>query len=115
MVGVRLVKRKDIVGKINSLLGTKLELRKAALKDLEELRRAISAKLGNATGLPLGQNLKGFLNTPLVEILRKRLSHKKLEELTLKDLMSAIQEGTEDKGILGLGILPRLLGSGRRK
>lgn len=108
-------KKKDLVDKINELLGTKLEFRRVALKELEELLDAVSAKIGGLAGLPIGQNLQGLLDAPLIQVLKKRLADKKLEDLTIRDLVSALQEGTKDKGILGLGILPLLLGSRRRK
>lgn len=108
-------KRKELVDGINKLLGTKFELRGVSTKDLEELHGAISAKLENLTALPVGQNIQGLLDTPLIQVLKKRLADKKLEDLTIGDLVSTLQEGAKDKGILGLGILPRLLGSRRRK
>ena len=108
-------KRKNLVEKINEILGTKLEFRRVALKELEELHDAVSAKLGGAAGPPFGQSIQGLLDAPLVQVLKKRLANKKLEELTVRDLVSVLQEGAGDKGILGLGILPRLFGFGRRK
>lgn len=109
-------KKKALIEKINSILGTTLELKRIPLAELERLHDAISAKVGTATqGLPIGQNIQGLLDAPLIQVLKKRLSKKKLEDLTLRDLVSTLQEGTEDKGLLGLGILPRLFGSRRRK
>lgn len=101
-------KRKNLVEKINSILGTKLELKRVAIKELEELHDAISAKVGGISGLPIGQNIQGLLDMPLIQVLKKRLSTKKLEDLTIRDLVSTLQEGTGGKGILGLGILPAL-------
>ena len=108
-------KRKNLIEEINKLLGTKLEFRRVALKELEELHDAISAKFGGVAGLPVGQSIQGLLDAPLIQVLKKRLANKKLEDLTVRDFVSALQEGTKDKGILGLGILPRLFGLGRRK
>lgn len=96
--------------KINQILGTKLELRRVALRDLEELHEAISARIGTAAQ---GQPTEGLLNAPLVEILRKKLAHKKLEDMTVRDFLSILQEGGGGKGPLGFGILPALL-RGRR-
>lgn len=108
-------KRKNLIEKINKLLGTKLEFRRVALKELEELHDAISAKFGGVAGLPIGQNIQGLLDAPLVQVLKKRLANKKLEDLTVRDFVSTLQEGTGDKGIFGLGILPKLFGLGKRK
>lgn len=109
-------KKKNLVEKINELLGTKLELKRIPLAELERLHEAISVKIEAATqGLPIGQNIQGLLDAPLIQVLKKRLTNKKLEDLTVRDLVSALQEGAGDKGILGLGILPRLFGLGRRK
>lgn len=103
-------KRKNLIEEINEILGTKLEFRRVALKELEELHDAISAKLGGVAGLPIGQNLQGLLDAPLIQVIKKRLANKKLEDLTVKDFVSALQEGTGDKGILGFGLIPRLFG-----
>lgn len=80
------------------------------MKELEELHKAISAKLGEVAGLPIGQNLQGLLDAPLIQVIKKRLSNKKLEDLTVKDFVSALRDGTGDKGILGFGLIPRLFG-----
>lgn len=108
-------KRKKIIEEINRILGTKLELKRIPLVELERLHDAISAKIGGVAGLPIGQNIQGLLDAPLIQVLKKRLAKKKLEDLTLRDLVSTLQEGAGDKGILGLGILPRLFGSRKRK
>lgn len=109
-------KKKALVEKINAILGTTLDLKRIPLAELERLYDAISAKVGNdAQGLLIGQNIQGLLDAPLIQVLKKRLSKKKLEDMTLRDLVSTLQEGTKDKGVLGLGILPRLFLSMKRK
>lgn len=99
-------KRKKLVEEINSILGTKLELKRVTLGELEQLHDAISTR---TTQLPIGQNIQGLLNVPLVEILRKKLEHKKFEDLKVRDFLEIFKEGTEDKGPLGLGILPAFM------
>lgn len=109
-------KKKALVEKINAILGTTLDLKRIPLAELERLHDAISAKVGTDNqGLLIGQNIQGLLDAPLVKVLKKRLSKKKLEDMTLRDLVSTLQEGTKDKGVLGLGILPRLFGSMKHK
>jgi len=104
-----------LIDEINRLLGTKLELRGVTLKELEKLRNAISAKLEGSIGLPFGKNMQGLLDAPLIKVLKKRITNKKLEDMTVRDFVSALHEGTDDKGLFGLGILPRFFGSRRRK
>lgn len=109
-------KKKALIEKINAILGTTLDLKRVPLAELERLHDAISAKVGTATqGSPIGQNLQGLLDAPLIQVLKKRLSKKKLEDLTVRDFVSVLHEGAGEKGILGMGILPRLFGSRRRK
>lgn len=104
--------RRKLIDEINQILGTRLKFGRVALGELKELRNAVRTRL---EGAPILQNVKGLLNTPLTEIMRKRLANKKLEELTLKDLVGAIQGGTGDRGPLGFGLLPRLLGPRKSK
>jgi len=106
-------KRRSLVERINELLGTDLELKRVPLAELERLHDALAAKFGGAPRGPPGGQLQGLLDTPLVEALRKKLAHKKLEDMTVGDLLAILQEGSGGKGVLGFGILPALL-RGRR-
>ena len=103
-------RRKDLADKINEILGTSLEFKRVPLAELEKLFEAVSAKIRGVTQEPpVGHELQGLLDAPLIQVLRKRLEHKKIEELTVRDFLSIIQEGTGGRGIFGLGVLPALL------
>lgn len=91
-----------MIAKINGVLGTKLNLKKLNKKDLEILFGAISKPVSRSL---LG-NLGGMLNRPLSEVLKDRAGRKPIGEMTLNDVLGAIGDSTDDKGPLGLGILP---------
>ncbi len=102
-------KREALIGRINELLGTRLRLRKVAVKELEEMYNAMRTRVEGATGFALGQNVQRVLNAPILDLAKRKLDKKKMEDLTLGDILGAVQENAGDKGILGLGILPRFL------
>lgn len=96
-----------MVAKINKILGTKLKLSKISKSDLEGLYSAVSK---HASGSVLGSLGQSVLNKPLAEVLKHRAGKRPLGEMTLNDVFGAVGEGVGDKGPLGLGLLPRILG-----
>jgi len=93
--------KEDISEEINKILGTTIDLTKLAKDDLTALHEAL-IKFKEAQEFPLP-----LLDRPLGEILDKRIGDKSLRETSLREILGLPKER---KGLLGLGLLPRLLG-----
>lgn len=96
----------EISEEINKILGTAIDLTKLTKEELTELHEAL-IKFKEATEFPLP-----LLDRPLGEILDQKFMNRPLRELTLRDVLGLPKER---KGILGLGILSRILGKVEEK
>jgi len=92
--------KEEISEEINKILGTTIDLVKLTKDDLAALHEAL-VKFKEVQEFPLP-----LLDRPLGEILDQKVFNKPLRETSLRDLLGLPKEG---KGILGLGLLPRLL------
>lgn len=92
--------KEEISEEVNKILGTTIDLTKLTKDDLMVLHDAL-IKLKEANEFPLP-----LLDRPLGEIIDQKFMNRPLRELTLRDVIGLPKER---KGILGLGILPRIL------
>jgi len=98
--------KEELSEEINKILGTTIELTKLSKDDLTTLHGAL-IKFKEAQEFPLP-----LLDRPLGEILDKRIGNKTLREISLREILGLPKER---KGLLGLGLLPRLLGRPEEK
>lgn len=92
--------KEEISDEINKILGTVIDLTKLTKDDLVALHEAL-VKFKEATQFPLP-----LLDKPIGEILDRKIMNRPLRELTLADVLGLPKER---KGLLGLGILPRIV------
>jgi len=101
------MKKKDISNKLNAKLETSIDFTRLKINDLNKLLKAVETKVSGSVLGSLGQSV---LNKPLAEVLKHRAGKRPLGEMTLNDVFGAVGESVGDKGPLGLGLLPRILG-----
>jgi len=92
--------KEEISEEINKILGTTIDLTKLTKDDLVTLHEAL-AKFKEVAEFPLP-----LLDKPIGEILDRKIMNRPLRELSLADVLGLPKER---KGLLGLGILPRIL------
>jgi len=98
--------KEELSEEINKILGTTIDLIKLSKDDLTALHEAL-IKFKEAQEFPLP-----LIDRPLGEILDKRVGNKSLRETSLREILGLPKER---KGLLGLGLLPRLLGRPEEK
>jgi len=98
--------KEDLSAEINNILGTTIDLTKLTKDDLTTLHEAL-LKFKEATEFPLP-----FIDRPIGEILDKKFMNRPLRDLSLADILGLSKER---KGLLGLGILPRILARAEEK
>jgi hypothetical protein len=92
--------KEELSAKLNELLETDIKFEKLSKEELTQLHEAlVKAKEASEFPLPL-------LDRPLGEILDKKLFNKSLRETTLAEILGLPKER---KGLLGLGVLPKIL------
>jgi len=100
--------KEELSEEINKILGTTttIDLTKLPKDDLTALHEAL-IKFKEAQEFPLP-----LIDRPLGEILDNRIGNKSLRDTTLREILGLPKER---KGLLGLGLLPRLLGRPEEK
>ncbi len=98
--------KEELSAKLNELLTTDIKFEKLSKEELIALWEAIG-KIKEASEFPLP-----LIDRPLGEILDKKFMNRPLRELTLSDILGLPKER---KGLLGLGLLPRILGKTEEK
>jgi len=98
--------KEELSEEINKVLGTTLDLTKLTKDDLTVLHEAL-LKFKEAHEFPLP-----LLSRPLGEILDQKFMNRPLRDLSLADILGLPKER---KGLLGLGILPKILSRGEEK
>jgi len=93
--------KEELSEEINKILGTTIALEKLTKDDLVALHDALAKFKEEAAEFPFP-----LLDRPIGEILDKKFMNRPLRELTLSDLFGLPKER---KGLLGLGLFPRLL------
>jgi len=93
--------KEELSEEINKILGTVIDLTKLTKDDLTALYEAL-VKFKEATEFPLP-----LLDRPLGEILDQKVMNHPIRDLSLADILGLPKER---KGLLGFGLLPRILG-----
>jgi len=90
----------ELSDEINQILGTAIDFTKLSKDDLTKLYDSLAKlKEANEFSLPL-------LNRPIGDILDKKIGTRTLRELSLGEILGLPKDR---KGILGFGILSRIL------
>jgi len=92
--------KKELSRKINELLGTSIDFTPLKKDDLEELYEAVKEM-----SEVMGQVNLSLLRKPLKEIIDAKILDKPIGEMSIIELLRAF---TREKGILGLGIIPKI-------
>jgi len=98
--------KEDLSMEINKILGTTIDLTKLTKDDLTVLHDAL-LKFKETLEFPLP-----ILDRPLGEILDKKVFNKPLRETSLREILGLSKER---KGLLGLGLIPRILEGVKRE
>jgi hypothetical protein len=93
--------KEELNEELNKLLGTSIDFVKLSKGDLVVLHEAL-IRFKESQGFPLP-----LLDRPLGDIINEKVANRPLRELTLADILGLSKER---KGLLGLGIIPRIIG-----
>lgn len=97
--------KEELSAEINKMLGTNIDFTKLSKEELSSLYEALQKLKEAQWPLPI-------LDKPLGEILDRKILGKPLREVTLAELLGLPRER---KGLLGFGIISRLMARAEEK